>query len=435
MASAIDPTVPVAGNPTTATVRANFAAAKSEIEALQGSAGGGTPGTPTALVGAAAIPGVATTYMRSDAAPALATIAGVVGTWTNSNITVDNTGRITAAANGAAGAGGLPLAGGTMTGPLTLAADPQAPLQAATQQYVDAQIQTVAGGTVSTPYNARTTSQAMANPGNGLVAWNTVAQTTATQISVAVINGGTPADDVHSMWANIAAGQSLHIQRSTDHTQEMIYTITSLTDNTTWFLLNVTAVSSTGAAFTNNQGLTVLLPSTANVFLPIAGGTLTGKLVTAVPVAASAGFNLPPAAAPTTLVNGDLWTTATGVFAQINGAPVGPFGVAGVGSGVDTVAPAVTAAGATQAAAFVLVSQFNVVTTVAVGTGVALPTAPAVGSHCLVRNSGANPLAVYPASAVGTAINNLGANAAITVAVNSTAYFECLSATQWFTVP
>ncbi|WP_207483135.1 hypothetical protein [Arenibaculum pallidiluteum] len=35
MASSIDPAVPVAGAPTTASVRANFAAAKSEIEAVQ----------------------------------------------------------------------------------------------------------------------------------------------------------------------------------------------------------------------------------------------------------------------------------------------------------------------------------------------------------------------------------------------------------------
>lgn len=38
MASAIDATKPVAGTPTTASVRANFAAAKSEIEALQAEA-------------------------------------------------------------------------------------------------------------------------------------------------------------------------------------------------------------------------------------------------------------------------------------------------------------------------------------------------------------------------------------------------------------
>jgi hypothetical protein len=46
----------------------------------------------------------------------------------------------------------LPVAGGTMTGPLTLAADPAAPLQAATKEYVDAQVATslpISGGTVT----------------------------------------------------------------------------------------------------------------------------------------------------------------------------------------------------------------------------------------------------------------------------------------------
>lgn len=39
MTSAIDPNVPVTGNPTTASVRANFLAAKAEIEALQAATG------------------------------------------------------------------------------------------------------------------------------------------------------------------------------------------------------------------------------------------------------------------------------------------------------------------------------------------------------------------------------------------------------------
>ncbi len=57
MSSAIDPTKPVSGTPTTASVRANFAAAKSEIEALQGATAGLEAGkqpleaTLTALAG------------------------------------------------------------------------------------------------------------------------------------------------------------------------------------------------------------------------------------------------------------------------------------------------------------------------------------------------------------------------------------------------
>jgi hypothetical protein len=111
--------------------------------------------------------------------------------------------------------------------------------------------------------------------------------------------------------------------------------------------------------------------------------------------------------------------------------------------GVDTVTGGIAASTTlTQAGATVLTSQFNVVTTAATTTGppyagVALPTAPIAGGHCLVRNSGANPISVYPASnpATNAIINAQAANAPITVVSNTTAYFECQSATQWFTVP
>jgi hypothetical protein len=98
----------------------------------------------------------------------------------------------------------------------------------------------------------------------------------------------------------------------------------------------------------------------------------------------------------------------------------------------DTVGGTITAAGTTQAGATALTSQFNVVTTVPVGSGVVLPTAVA-GNHCIVRNSGANPLLVYPA---GTAqINLLAASAAFPIQPNLTAYFEAQSAAQWFSIP
>lgn len=61
--------------------------------------------------------------------------ASQVGTFT-----VDQQGRLVAAGNATItppAIGALPLTGGTLTGPLTLAGDPAGPLQAATQQYVD----------------------------------------------------------------------------------------------------------------------------------------------------------------------------------------------------------------------------------------------------------------------------------------------------------
>jgi hypothetical protein len=64
---------------------------------------------------------------------------------------------------------------------------------------------------------------------------------------------------------------------------------------------------------------------TASNYLPLAGGTMTGKLNSLASSTSSAGLNLPHGIAPTTPVNGDLWTTTLGVFARINGVTAGPF--------------------------------------------------------------------------------------------------------------
>jgi hypothetical protein len=70
----------------------------------------------------------------------------------------------------------------------------------------------------------------------------------------------------------------------------------------------------------------------ASNYLPLAGGTMTGDLNTMASSIATAGFSLPPGVAPTAPVNGDLWSTTTGIFARINGGTVGPFGT-GTGNG------------------------------------------------------------------------------------------------------
>lgn len=68
---------------------------------------------------------------------------------------------------------------------------------------------------------------------------------------------------------------------------------------------------------------------------PTASPTFTGKVTTAASTTTAAGFILPHGAAPTTPVNGDLWTTTAGIFVRINGATVGPL-ASGSGSGTVT---------------------------------------------------------------------------------------------------
>jgi hypothetical protein len=80
------------------------------------------------------------------------------------------------------------------------------------------------------------------------------------------------------------------------------------------------------AAFSSKQDVLNFVP------LNVAGGVMTGRLVTTPPSAAVAGFNLTPGSTPASPVNGDLWMTSVGLFGEVNGATVGPFAAAGTGT-------------------------------------------------------------------------------------------------------
>jgi hypothetical protein len=57
------------------------------------------------------------------------------------------------------------------------------------------------------------------------------------------------------------------------------------------------------------------------------GCTFTGEVVTAPSTASNAGLNIPPGTAPTSPVNGDIWSTANGFYYRVNGTTVGPISV------------------------------------------------------------------------------------------------------------
>lgn len=90
-----------------------------------------------------------------------------------------------------------------------------------------------------------------------------------------------------------------------------------------------------------SEGYLTSVPSTLSTT------TFTGKVTTVTPSTSVASLNLPHGAAPSSPVNGDIWTTTAGLFYQINGATVSPATLAGgTYTGlISTLAPTTATAG------------------------------------------------------------------------------------------
>jgi len=85
-----------------------------------------------------------------------------------------------------------------------------------------------------------------------------------------------------------------------------------------------------GSAYNGSDG-TVLVPGTA--FSPQSTGGLTlgtsalkwGKLFLSASVTGAASVSVPHGTAPTSPVNGDVWTTTAGLYVRVNGSTIGPL--------------------------------------------------------------------------------------------------------------
>lgn len=97
-----------------------------------------------------------------------------------------------------------------------------------------------------------------------------------------------------------------------------------------------------------------------------------------------------------------------------------------------SVGAALTAAGTGQSDALQLAANLNQVTTVASGTGVKLFATPAAGDVVMIYNAGANALTVYPQTS-GT-INQLSANAGVTLAINTGMILFAATTSAWMAI-
>ena len=238
-------------------------------------------------------------------------------------------------------------------------------------------------------------------------------------------------------------------------------TLTSLGVNGTVTAVNFTA--NTGVFTGNGNGLSslqgsnvtgaVAFATTAN---SVAGANVSGAVAFATTANSVAGANVTGAVAFATTANSVAGANVTGqvanalvagtvyTAAQSNITSVGTLTSLTVsgniaaqanvnmsGYVIRSVGTGISAAGTTQGTATAITKEMNVVSTVAIGAGVILPTAVA-GMAITITNLSANTLLVYPHS--GGDINGGAANAAYSQPAGATLQFIAPTTTDWYTV-
>ena len=220
-------------------------------------------------------------------------------------------------------------------------------------------------------------------------------------------------------------------------------TLTSLGVNGTVTAVNFTA--NTGVFTGNGNGLSslqgsnvtgaVAFATTAN---SVAGANVSGAVAFATTANSVAGANVTGQVA-NALVAGTVYTaaqsniTSVGTLTSltVSGNIAAQANVNMSGYVIRSVGTGISAAGTTQGTATAITKEMNVVSTVAIGAGVILPTAVA-GMAITITNLSANTLLVYPHS--GGDINGGAANAAYSQPAGATLQFIAPTTTDWYTV-
>ena len=216
--------------------------------------------------------------------------------------------------------------------------------------------------------------------------------------------------------------------------------IVSATGNGTFG--NVSAITFTGslAGTAQNAGnITTLSSVTSGTRYLLFASSLVDSSQQAPLVNSAFSTNFATGALNATLLGGTLTTaaqpniTSTGTLtsATISGNITAQANINMTGYVIRSVATSISAAGSTQGTATAITKEIDVVSTVASGAGVILPTAVA-GMAITITNTSANSLLVYPAT--GAQINALGTNVGYAQASGSTLQFVAPTTTQWYSV-
>src|SRR5882757_5458618 len=99
-----------------------------------------------------------------------------------------------------------------------------------------------------------------------------------------------------------------------------------------WSRGKVPTAGEWNAAFAAKQDTLGYVP------LNVAGGVMTGRLITAPPGAATSGLSLSPGTTPANPANGDIWVTSAGLFVRVGGVTIGPLS-GGTTSSFAAIAP------------------------------------------------------------------------------------------------
>lgn len=177
--------------------------------------------------------------------------------------------------------GMLPLAGGTMTGPLTLAADPTANLQAATKQYVDNKaFLPITGGTL--------TGSVALSP--GVIGAGAKVATLFAGLNIALNQQGNIGFNAYqnasSQWVSIAGGGVNYLTSNAGILS--LWGANSSTAGSTVIPTQILQASTLGITMAGGTDITLVRDPTnalhaatkqyADKMLPLTGGTLSGAL-------------------------------------------------------------------------------------------------------------------------------------------------------------